>query len=62
MTTKLKRHSLVMIDGQVCQLTDAPKKTIVGTWLIFYRAEVGGRVANAYVTSEELDEIAVVKE
>lgn len=54
---KLKRHSLVTIDGQVCQLTSTPRKAIDGTWLVFYRIAVGSRVVNAYITDEELAEL-----
>ena len=54
---KLNRHSLVVIDGQVCQLTDRPRKAIDGTWLVFYRIAVGSRVVRAYVTDQELVEL-----
>ena len=55
---KLKRHSLVTIDGQVCQLTATPRKAIDGSWLVFYRCAVGGRVTNSYLSEQELSELA----
>lgn len=55
--TKLRRHSLVTIEGQPCQLTEEPIRTIVGTWLLFYRTEVGGRVESCHATDEELAEM-----
>jgi hypothetical protein len=57
-TSKLKRHTLVIIDGQPCQLTDKPRKAIDGTWLVFYRCEVGGRVTKSYLTGDELSQLA----
>jgi hypothetical protein len=54
---KLKRHSLVVIDGQVCQLTNPPRKAIDGTWLVFYRIAVGSRIEQAYITDQELAEL-----
>ena len=55
---KLKRHVFVKIDGQVCQLTDTPRKAIDGTWLVFYRVAVGSRVERSYLTERELAELA----
>jgi hypothetical protein len=55
---KLKKHSLITIDGQVCQLTDTPRKAIDGSWLVFYRTYVGSRVERAYISEQELAELA----
>lgn len=58
MAKKLGRHDIVVIDGQPCQLTKAPQKTIVGTWLVWFRTEVGGAHNYVYATTEELDAMA----
>lgn len=55
---KLKRHTIVNIDGQPCQLTDKPQKCINGTWLVFYRVAVGSRVTMSYLTEQELSDLA----
>lgn len=49
-----KKGSIVIIDGQPCQLTDKPKRAIDGSWSVFYRTEVGGKVTHGYATEEEL--------
>ena len=54
---KLKRHT-IRIDGQLCQLTNTPRKAIDGTWLVFYRVAVGSRVERSYLTEQELSELA----
>lgn len=55
---KLKRHTIVKIDGQTCQLTDTPRKAIDGTWLVFYRVAVGSRIERSYLTEQELGDLA----
>jgi hypothetical protein len=54
---KLKRHTIVKIDGQTCQLTDTPRKAIDG-WLVFYRVAVGSRIERSYLTEQELGDLA----
>ena len=54
---KLKRHAIVKIDGQLCQLTDTPRKAIDGTWLVFYRVAGGTRVERSYLTEQEVSEL-----
>ena len=55
MTTTLKKHSLVVIDGQVCQLLNPPRKAINGTWYVVFRTVVGGKPQSTYATTDELN-------
>jgi hypothetical protein len=55
---KLKRHTIVKIDGQTCQLTDTPREAIDGTWLVFYCVAVGSRIKRSYLTEQELGDLA----
>ena len=57
MTTTLKKHALVVIDGQVCQLLSPPRKTVAGTWYLVFRTVVGGKPQSTYATTEELNKI-----
>lgn len=58
---KLSKGTLILIDGQVCQLTGKPQRAIDGTYLIFYRTEVGGKVTKTYATEQELTEMSASK-
>jgi hypothetical protein len=58
---KLSKGTLILIDGQVCQLTGKPQRAIDGTYLIFYRTEVGGKVTKTYATEQELTEFVASK-
>lgn len=55
MSTTLKKHSLVVIDGQVCQLLNTPRKAINGTWYVVFRSVVGGKAQSTYATTDELN-------
>jgi hypothetical protein len=57
MKTNLKKHDIVFVDGQPVQLTKVPQKTIVGTWLVWFRTEVGGPHNYVYATNEELQSL-----
>lgn len=57
MSKKLTRHTIVLIEGQPCQLLRSPQKAIGGKWIVFFRTEVGGRPEYTYATDQELAEM-----
>lgn len=52
----LRKGTIVKIDGCIVQLTDRPRKAINGSWLVFYRDSVGGKVHSGYATADEIAE------
>lgn len=53
---ELRKHSIVKIENQVCQLTTNPRKFYDG-WIIRYRTEVGGAIFATYIDKNEMEEI-----
>jgi len=55
---KLKRGTIVLINGEPCGITSKPKKAIDGTWIVFHQRLATGKSTYAYLTDAELADVA----
>lgn len=53
-SNKMKRGTIVLINGEPCGLTSKPKKAIDGTWIVFHKNLATGENAYVYLTDIEL--------
>jgi len=51
---KMKRGTIVLIDGEPCGLTGRPKRAIDGTWIVFHENLATGENTYVYLTDAEL--------
>jgi len=55
---KMKRGTIVLINGEPCGLTGKPKRAIDGTWIVFHQNLATGENSYVYLTDAELADAA----
>jgi len=55
---KMKRGTIVLINGEPCGLTGKPKRAIDGTWIVFHQNLATGENTYVYLTDAELADAA----